>query len=174
MASSYTQNYKLCQWEAEDKVLRTEFNADNAKIDAAIAAVDRRVDTLSSTVGGKASQSALNSLSQTVSRHGEAISKLGNCLFYATSYVGTGTQDESNPPSLTFPHRPMVVFISCGHRRLTLVQGSSSYVGSDGNGAAVTAAWSGKSVSWTSRYSYAWMNDGQQTYSVVALLDAAQ
>ncbi|EGJ46027.1 hypothetical protein HMPREF0866_02181 [Ruminococcaceae bacterium D16] len=38
MASNYTENYGLCQWEATDQVLREDFNRDNAKIDAAIAA----------------------------------------------------------------------------------------------------------------------------------------
>ena len=37
MASSYTSNYQLCQWEGTDKVLRTDFNGDNAKIDEALA-----------------------------------------------------------------------------------------------------------------------------------------
>lgn len=37
MASNYTDNYQLCQWEATDQVQRTEFNVDNAKIDAALA-----------------------------------------------------------------------------------------------------------------------------------------
>ena len=32
-----TQNYKLNQWEKSDRVLMEDFNADNAKIDAAIA-----------------------------------------------------------------------------------------------------------------------------------------
>lgn len=36
MARNYTENYGLCQWEATDQVLRTEFNEDNAKIDAAL------------------------------------------------------------------------------------------------------------------------------------------
>ena len=36
MASSYTSSYQLCQWEAGDKVLRTDFNSDNTKIDAAL------------------------------------------------------------------------------------------------------------------------------------------
>ena len=31
-----TQNYNLCQWEAADKVQRTDFNEDNRKIEAAI------------------------------------------------------------------------------------------------------------------------------------------
>lgn len=34
MASNYTEHLGLCQWEATDQVLREEFNADNAKIDA--------------------------------------------------------------------------------------------------------------------------------------------
>ena len=37
MASNHTTNYQLCQWEATDKVSRTDFNEDNQKIDAAIA-----------------------------------------------------------------------------------------------------------------------------------------
>ena len=36
MSTNYTQNYSLCQWEPQDKVLRTDFNADNAKLDAAL------------------------------------------------------------------------------------------------------------------------------------------
>lgn len=33
MASNYTSNYGLCQWEATDQVLRAEFNENNAMID---------------------------------------------------------------------------------------------------------------------------------------------
>ncbi len=36
MATNYTTNYQLNQWEPTDQVLRTDFNADNAKIDAAL------------------------------------------------------------------------------------------------------------------------------------------
>ena len=39
MATNHTTNYQLCQWEATDKVLRTDFNEDNAKIDAALSAL---------------------------------------------------------------------------------------------------------------------------------------
>ena len=39
MASNYTEHYKLNQWSPEDKVLRTEFNEDNQKIDAALKAM---------------------------------------------------------------------------------------------------------------------------------------
>lgn len=36
MASSQTTNYGLNQWDAEDNVLREEFNQDNAKIDTSL------------------------------------------------------------------------------------------------------------------------------------------
>ena len=41
MASNYTTSYGLCQWEPEDDFLRTEFNADNAKIDAALGTIPK-------------------------------------------------------------------------------------------------------------------------------------
>ena len=41
MASNHTTNYQLCQWEATDKVLRTDFNEDNQKIDAALATIPK-------------------------------------------------------------------------------------------------------------------------------------
>ena len=47
MASGYTANYGLCQWQPEDKFLREEFNQDNEKIDAALgeaATMARRCD----------------------------------------------------------------------------------------------------------------------------------
>ncbi len=39
MASGQNQYYGLNQWEAADQVLRTEFNADNQKIDGALKAM---------------------------------------------------------------------------------------------------------------------------------------
>lgn len=45
MSANYTQNYNLCQWEAQDKVLRTDFNEDNAKIDAALTGLQSRLNT---------------------------------------------------------------------------------------------------------------------------------
>lgn len=41
MASGQTTNYGLNQWAAEDKVIRTEFNEDNAKIDAALSTMPK-------------------------------------------------------------------------------------------------------------------------------------
>ena len=48
-----TQNYQLNQWEASDYVRREDFNADNAKLDAAIrAAVDGGAKTAAGTYTG--------------------------------------------------------------------------------------------------------------------------
>ena len=40
MSTNYTENFDLCQWEPTDPVIRTDFNADNEKIDAALTALE--------------------------------------------------------------------------------------------------------------------------------------
>ena len=76
MASNYTTNYQLNQWEGTDKVLRTEFNADNSKIDAAlkanadaIAAEAAAREALAGTVSGKADQSDVDALADKTDLH---------------------------------------------------------------------------------------------------------
>ena len=63
MASNQTANYGLCQWEATDAVLRTDFNADNAKIDAALKSQAGSISSLSGQLVNKASSSTVSSLS---------------------------------------------------------------------------------------------------------------
>ena len=41
-----TTNYELNQWDPSDRVLRTDFNSDNSKIDAAIQALSQRIETV--------------------------------------------------------------------------------------------------------------------------------
>ena len=41
MARGQTQYYGLNQWEAADQVLRTEFNADNAKIEMVLKNLEK-------------------------------------------------------------------------------------------------------------------------------------
>jgi len=56
MAGNQTSNYHLNQWEPEDKVLRTEFNGDNQKIENALTGL----------AAGKASASELAAVAATV------------------------------------------------------------------------------------------------------------
>ena len=44
MASNQTSNFQLSQWEANDEVLRADFNEDNLKIDTALTAVKAVTD----------------------------------------------------------------------------------------------------------------------------------
>ena len=65
MASNYTENYGLCQWEATDHVLREEFNQDHAKIDTALG--DLKANVVRTAVGsyegnGQCGESAPNHL----------------------------------------------------------------------------------------------------------------
>ena len=46
MSTNHTTNYDLCQWEATDQVLRTDFNEDNAKLEAALSSLETRVAEL--------------------------------------------------------------------------------------------------------------------------------
>lgn len=39
MATNHTEKYELNQWLPTDPVIRTDFNEDNAKIEAALAAL---------------------------------------------------------------------------------------------------------------------------------------
>ena len=57
MSTNHTTNYDLNQWEGTDKVLRTEFNADNAKIDAALKAN-------ADAIAGKADAADVTALTQ--------------------------------------------------------------------------------------------------------------
>lgn len=166
MASNHTPNYGLSQWERSDKVQMEDFNADNTKIDAALGA-------LGTALNGKASASALDGLSRTVSQQASALGGKGNCILYSTTHTGTGEYGKDHPSSLTFPHRPMVVFLTTGRYILTLIRDAPmALCDSQGGGnGMVTVTWSERSVQWYSiDNSYTQMNVG--TCSVVALLDA--
>lgn len=51
MSSKYTEKYKLCQWTPGDKVLHTDFNEDNRKIEEALN--DRNVRILCDSYTGR-------------------------------------------------------------------------------------------------------------------------
>ena len=78
MATNYTTNYQLNQWEPTDAVQRVEFNQDNAKVDAALKSLSDQVvqkanqsalNTVISAVNQKADAATVSSLSQTVAGH---------------------------------------------------------------------------------------------------------
>jgi len=182
MASNYTPNYSLCQWQASDKVLRTEFNADNAKIDAALAekAPASTVRSLQSTVSGlqtgKADKSALDSLSAVVSGHTASLGKKGNCVLYTTSYTGNGQYGSASATrTLTFPGEPLLVAIAGERGFMLLLRGVGEAVAVfPTQGYTNNVTWNGSSVSWYSAASAGsyMMNSGGTVYQVAALMKA--
>lgn len=68
MASNYTENYGLCQWEATDAVLRTDFNEDNAKIDAALKTQASSISDLTAQMANKANAGTVSSLAEEVAQ----------------------------------------------------------------------------------------------------------
>ena len=109
-----TNNYNLCQFEETDRVRRTDFNEDNAKIDGAVKAVDRRVDGLEAS---KADRTALAAVDSRV--NGLEASKADKSALAAVdakisrivtgTYAGTG--GSSGVRRISLPGRPKLVLI---------------------------------------------------------------
>ena len=117
MATNYTTNYDLCQWEPTDAVQRVEFNADNAKLDAALKALSDQiiqkanqsaVNTLVTAVNQKADASTVTALAQTVAAKADqtaledAVDTLRgeSCLVRLTQ---TAVESSASSHSLTVP-----------------------------------------------------------------------
>ena len=167
MASNYTEHYDLCQWEATDQVQRTDFNADNAKIDAALDALE----------GSKADRSSVNVLSEAVSSletavagHAAALLKLGNCRIETASYVGTGTCGADHPTVISFSQRP-ALFLVMGYRCLMFATADDEDqawgVQRDGYYTA-NFSWNGNQAAFWWENDYGQMNYQNQTYRVIA------
>ena len=168
-----TPNYSLNQWEPTDQVRRVDFNADNAKIDAAIRTVDDKVEALS---GSKAEQSALEALAQrvtaqgtTLTDHAASMTRLGNCRLYTTTYTGNGEFSYS----LTFPHRPAMVFIHGDYYSYSAMYGSPTGHGkTGGEGQSSQVSWSDRGMRITGSDTGFICNRSGKYYQVTALLDA--
>ena len=170
MASNQTSSYGLSQWEAADAVQRLEFNADNAKVDAALKSLSDQVvqkasqsalNTVISAVNQKADASTVSSLSSQLSTEisqrqtadnalQAALALKGNCQFYTTSYVGQGRFGSSERSSLTFPNKPYIVFIYDPDDRFMFhFQGFPCCLSLDGSQLSMgTTIWQSKGVRW--------------------------
>ena len=97
--AKYTSNYNLHQWEPGDNFLRTDFNEDFAKIDAALA--------------GKPDQADLSALQTVVN---------GKAQVVTGSYTGNGT---TRTIALGFQPKLVVVPVS-GCYTATAIPGSTT------------------------------------------------
>ena len=108
--ATYTENYQLHQWVPEDDFLRTDFNTDFQKIDAALAGLE----------AGKAAQSSLAALQSGISSaqstaNGRARAILG-------SYTGNGAETRS----ISVGASPKAVILSWDNNSDTALKGGGA------------------------------------------------
>lgn len=138
-----TQHYQLNQWAADDQVLRTDFNADNAKIDAALG------------------------------EHAQKLNWLGNCRIETGTYVGTGECGEAHANTLNLLGEPLMVLIYGGGFPAILVpSGQSIRFGSSSSSILYTTV-TGHIISWNHGTSSSiQMNAADNTYYYLAICAA--
>ena len=148
-----------------------DFNADNAKIDAAIKAESDARTALAAQVAGKASQSALNTLA-------DKAAKCGNCQIYVTSYTGNGKYGLENARSMTFPKPPQMVLLSTtnAYPFAVLARGvTSSPPNNYTKTTTVNVIWNGNSITWYSGHDApSGFNAENTLYYMLVLLAADQ
>ena len=167
MSSQKTEYYELNQWLPTDQVLRTDFNADNAKIDAALAALD----------SGKADTTDLDALSATVAGHTAQLAQKGNCRIEILTYTGNGNCGSYTPNYLTFSAMP-AAFLIAGNWAICVGRGGAetgtvTVQAGSGSGTGVVPiyfSWSGNTVAYHTGNEYSQMNVSGAVYWVLALI----
>ena len=162
MATNQTTNYQLNQWEPTDQVLRTDFNADNVKLDTALAGLAAKGTELEADLAAAAAGA-------------------GNCQMELFTYTGTGTCGAGNATKVRFTHLPEIFFIGGseslmfgrgGNPQMTLIAQniySDTFINESVN------SWSGTQLSIThadnARYQ---MNNKDEIYWVLGLYRMGQ
>ena len=111
MATNHTTNYELNQWISTDQVLRTDFNADNVKLDTALNSLSGEVEqkadqsalnAVATSVQAKADQTALDTLNSTVQQLTADLTKI-----VVGSYTGNGV----SPRTISLGAKPKAVLV---------------------------------------------------------------
>ncbi len=157
MASSYTEHYRLNQWEAEDPVRRVDFNEDNAQIDAALKDV---ADGLSEEVSARMSAvAALNA----------AVARRGNCQIETSAYTGDGEQFRT----ISFPAVPKLIILIANQRLALIAQDNSVnfYINNGLSFNTVITSWNGSQLTFSVNGPVHYLNTAGWAYTVIAFYD---
>lgn len=95
-----TTNYQLSQWDEKDRILREDFNADNAKTEQALAA---QQDSIAAVAA-----------------------QAGNCEMTFLTYTGNGNYN-GTATRITFPVRPDAYLVA-GDNALLIGQGGGGAI----------------------------------------------
>ena len=155
MPSNQTQNYQLNQWERTDKIQMDDFNADNAKIDGALAG-----------------------LAEIAAVHTAAIAKLGNCRIETFDYIGTGTYGQNSPTVLNFSARPvffLILYAGAIYYGSGLDEKQHAYLGHYQSGSTQSFGFTRREMHWVGNQVRIWgedqyrqMNGKNYEYRVIA------
>ena len=193
MASNHTPQYGLNQWLSSDTVLRTDFNQDNTKLEAALLALADGIQTLNSNVQTMSGEiqtlsNGLQELSgrvqvletlpdnvQSLTDRVQSLETLPSQIqtltdrVKASTYVGTGKYGSNNKNSVTFPARPKAVVVSGPASAVFPGPAASGFVNSDGYD-MIPFSWSGNTLSWYNAQDPAYqLNENGVTYTCLAL-----
>ena len=134
MPSNQTAHYALSQWVKSDQVRMEDFNADNAKLDAALKAAEQRSAGLDAKINATAAaaeqrsaglDAKINATAAAAEQRSAAVAAAaekrsaaldaakGNCTIEFFSYVGQGRSGMNNPTTITF-RKPPLFFIAFG------------------------------------------------------------
>ena len=169
MPSNQTSNYQLNQWERSDKVQMEDFNADNAKIDAALG-------TLATRVSQKAEQSALQAEADARAAAITSLSQSRNCRAVVITYTGTGGAGKDHPNTFTFDHKPLFIHVGGEEAAgFSAVRGQPTTLSFRTETARhIAFIWSGNNVSWYETGGSAplyQLNIAGKTYHLFAVLE---
>lgn len=157
MASNYTKNYGLCQWEATDQVRREEFNQDNTKMDETLKTLADKDTALDGAIAAVAAAA-------------------GNCNMELFTYTGTGTYGEGKATKITFSTKPDFYFVGgdkalmIGYSKINppLVMAQNALY-SQCEFYVPTASWSGSTLSVISNEERYQLNSKSKQYWVLGL-----
>ena len=146
---NYTTNYQLPQWVKEDRILMDDFNDMAAKVDEALGEVS-----------------------------GDVAVK-GNCQIAFGSYIGDGKQGSSNPKTLSFSAKPLLVAVLPERRttssniRMVMVRDALwTYSYPSISNSISNVSWGEQSVSWWSDDVVYLLNESGKKYCYAAFLAA--
>ena len=77
-----------------------------------------------------------------------AVAAAGNCKIAHGTYVGTGTYGIDNPSSLTFPFRPLVIFMGSSNSDKVWVYPATTFNGSTNSNVHYHLTWRDNGISW--------------------------
>ena len=135
MASGQTENFGLSQWAAEDQVIRTEFNEDNAKIDAVLAEISSALSKIvTGTYTGNGTDSRTISLGfapkavYVCHQSGKLYDGNGNYYFGGLALKGHPAKPEGGPATVELVSGGFKVNYSMSNTKARIMTNAAGYV----------------------------------------------